>query len=500
METKNSLEVFEQAIQKARMGSFDQELQEKAFYYAVHCFLQGEDFPLERLYEISAPMMFEQIYLYYQKYRCWKAVESKLCQMHDDAGVVLAAAVYCCLEEKSSQQIFCEMQIQNLGQERHLLLLADKCAVYPPLLNLMGIIVYQLKFIEKINTKGLIARIGKHQADNSQEFKLIYSWLDKLSGVEDRAKELLNLIQKVFSTRDPLLELHRENIVKIAADYSAYCKQRACDAAFVKWLAAVLVKADLNNDLRLQLFETYAVDLYCSRIDEADICFEAIAELIADLQEAEYSETLLQAMNAVEPFVPGGEKALDFLVLVEKFWRISVYCRDDSNDFFDDYSWRYVTKVLAQQDNFSDIDVRWLELAVKLAVKSKPGFDFCDMRPLWLALRVLSWKGKIPTSVRKSAKEIFTEQKDNLECFLEERGFDIDWDSWEMFLETLVVDDVKSYVAELLRLLAAYIRSDRDKQAVQQWAESRGLILNDWGSRGVKDDEREALLAVMKVD
>ena len=64
METKNLLEVFEQAIQKAQRSPSDRELQEKAFYYAIHHFLQGEDFPFDRLYEISASTLFEQVYLY----------------------------------------------------------------------------------------------------------------------------------------------------------------------------------------------------------------------------------------------------------------------------------------------------------------------------------------------------------------------------------------------------------------------------------------------------
>ena len=205
--------------------------------------------------------------------------------MYSDAAVIMAAAVYCGVEDKSAQGIYCESLIQNQGQEKHLLLLSEKCAVYPRLLKLIEIIVEGQKSFAKIELDGLIAKLIQEQSDGAREFELIYKWLGKVSSVEDRAKELLNLIQKAFSPKDPLLDLHRENVVKIAADYSAYCKQGECEISFVKWLTAVLVKADLNNNLRRELFETYAIDLYRFRTQNVDVCFETNAELITDIQE-----------------------------------------------------------------------------------------------------------------------------------------------------------------------------------------------------------------------
>ena len=208
-------------------------------------------------------------------------------------------------------------------------------------------------------------------------------------------------------------------------------------------------------------------------------------------------------MNTNEPLVTEGVEPLKVLALVEKFWRMSIYCRDEdrSTDFYDDYFWRYAIQGLHKEgSDFISLDEKWLGLVLKIAAKAAPGLDFFDTLPLWLALRVLSWKKSAPADLTEAAKAIFTTQKDSLECFLEERGFDIDWESWEKFFDQLNLDDVKPYVTELLKLLAAYIQEDRDKLRIQQWAEAHGLSLNGWGKRLVKDSEREALIKLLAVE
>lgn len=63
MRTKNSLELFEQAVASYKLSQClskpDNELYHAAFYFALHRFFSGEDFPLERLYETSPEMLFE---------------------------------------------------------------------------------------------------------------------------------------------------------------------------------------------------------------------------------------------------------------------------------------------------------------------------------------------------------------------------------------------------------------------------------------------------------
>ena len=71
----------------------DNELYHAAFYFALHRFFSGEDFPLERLYETSPEMLFEQFYLYCQKH-AEVLKDAKILQRNDPAaGTVSHAAL-----------------------------------------------------------------------------------------------------------------------------------------------------------------------------------------------------------------------------------------------------------------------------------------------------------------------------------------------------------------------------------------------------------------------
>ena len=118
MRTKNSLELFEQAVASYKLSQClskpDNELYHAAFYFALHRFFSGEDFPLERLYETSPEMLFEQFYLYCQKH-AEVLKDAKILQRNDPAAGVLLAVVFVQEEKKSARRA----DIFALNQNEH---------------------------------------------------------------------------------------------------------------------------------------------------------------------------------------------------------------------------------------------------------------------------------------------------------------------------------------------------------------------------------------------
>ena len=107
MRTKNSLELFEQAVASYKLSQClskpDNELYHAAFYFALHRFFSGEDFPLERLYETSPEMLVEQFYRYCQKHAD-VLTDAKILQRNDPAAGVLLAVVFVQEEKKSARR------------------------------------------------------------------------------------------------------------------------------------------------------------------------------------------------------------------------------------------------------------------------------------------------------------------------------------------------------------------------------------------------------------
>ena len=143
MRTKNSLELFEQAVASYKLSQClskpDNELYHAAFYFALHRFFSGEDFPLERLYETSPEMLFEQFYLYCQKH-AEVLTDVKILQRNDPAAGVLLAVVFVQEEKKSARRAACETVLKQRADVSYLKFLGGLAKTYPQLLELMFVL------------------------------------------------------------------------------------------------------------------------------------------------------------------------------------------------------------------------------------------------------------------------------------------------------------------------------------------------------------------------
>ena len=138
MRTKNSLELFEQAVASYKLSQClskpDNELYHAAFYFALHRFFSGEDFPLERLYETSPEMLFEQFYLYCQKH-AEVLKDAKILQRNDPAAGVLLAVVFVQEEKKSARRAACETVLKQRADVSYLKFLGGLANTYLLLLE-----------------------------------------------------------------------------------------------------------------------------------------------------------------------------------------------------------------------------------------------------------------------------------------------------------------------------------------------------------------------------
>ena len=181
MRTKNSLELFEQAVASYKLSQClskpDNELYHAAFYFALHRFFSGEDFPLERLYETSPEMLFEQFYLY--------------CHKHADVLTgVLLAGVFVQEEKKSARRAACETVLKQRADVSYLKFLGGLAKTYPQLLELMSVLVESKDVWSEIYLSDLLAAYCSRPVKSTEEFAVIYKWLERLADPVAVAKHL----------------------------------------------------------------------------------------------------------------------------------------------------------------------------------------------------------------------------------------------------------------------------------------------------------------------
>ena len=207
-------------------------------------------------------------------------------------------------------------------------------------------------------------------------------------------------------------------------------------------------------------------------------------------------------MLQFEKAVPeNSETALTILQWAEQAWR-SHYLLHDSqgSDFCEDGLWRFAEPILQKGGTDDKRGGEWLSLCGELALASCGNVWCYEPLPLWLALQIYRCSATGCSAKERflpTAKALVNKQCWELERFFEEEN-QIVWAEWMPALDYFWCQETAAPIKKVLQIVAYYVRDD--EAAMKDWTERHGLNLKDWGCCIVYNEQREALLAALKVD
>lgn len=346
MRTKNSLELFEQAVASYKLSQClskpDNELYHAAFYFALHRFFSGEDFPLERLYETSPEMLFEQFYLYCQKHAD-VLTDAKILQRNDPAAGVLLAVVFVQEEKKSARRAACETVLKQRADVSYLKFLGGLAKTYPQLLELMSVLVESKDVWSEIYLSDLLAAYCSRPVKSTEEFAVIYKWLERLADPVAVAKHL-PFAAKEIEPDNAFMAFHASHLTALLQLIAAKDEH---NRILSKTVLSLITLSNLALKIRLDILNRYAARVYAGSRDNLPHFCAAVSALLKEsflTDDDVCYEILLQFEKAVPE---NSETALTMLQWAEQAWR-SHYLLHDSqgSDFCEDGLWRFAEPVL----------------------------------------------------------------------------------------------------------------------------------------------------------
>lgn len=500
METKNSLKLFNRAVSSYELSKAlskpDKELLNAAFYFAIHQFMSGEAFPLKRLYEVSAELLFEQFYRYYQKHSCGEVFDSRVLRDETDAAKVMKAVVYCLEKENSDRKKACRVVLPKTTDSHFLNFLGKMSKNYPQVLSLMADILKSKDSVEAIYLTELLTAYDSRAIKGTQEFEILYLWLAKLNNPIATAKYLVPVAKAIEQGR-AFTEFHACHLMALLQSIAEKDDRNQIMPGAVLSLTC-MTNIDLKT--RLDILKKYVVRVY--KYSKAELCchFEGAVSALLSECYMQYSDECYDILSQLQIHETTGEMSLTVLEWAEQAWRGYFILQDsDGCDFFEDRLWRFAEDVLQGKGDARHRD--WLVMCCELALASESNVWCYEPLPLWLALQI--YQHQDADSFTKEhflpiAKNIIRLQCCELECFLEERENQIEWEKWCPTLDYFWSEKTAEAITQVLQIVAYY--TDDNETAMKLWAECRGLQLKNWGSCVEKNEQREALMTALKVD
>ena len=281
MRTKNSLELFEQAVASYKLSQClskpDNELYHAAFYFALHRFFSGEDFPLERLYETSPEMLFEQFYLYCQKHAD-VLTDAKILQRNDPAAGVLLAVVFVQEEKKSARRAACETVLKQRADVSYLKFLGGLAKTYPQLLELMSVLVESKDVWSEIYLSDLLAAYCSRPVKSTEEFAVIYKWLERLADPVAVAKHL-PFAAKEIEPDNAFMAFHASHLTALLQLIAAKDEH---NRILSKTVLSLITLSNLALKIRLDILNRYAARVYAGSRDNLPHFCAAVSALLKE--------------------------------------------------------------------------------------------------------------------------------------------------------------------------------------------------------------------------
>lgn len=323
MRTKNSLELFEQAVASYKLSQClskpDNELYHAAFYFALHRFFSGEDFPLERLYETSPEMLFEQFYLYCQKH-AEVLKDAKILQRNDPAAGVLLAVVFVQEEKKSARRAACETVLKQRADVSYLKFLGGLAKTYPQLLELMFVLVESKDVWSEIYLSDLLAAYCSRPVKSTEEFAVIYKWLERLADPVAVGKHL-PFAAKEIEPDNAFMAFHASHLTALLQLIAA---KDGHNRILSKTVLSLITLSNLALKIRLDILNKYAARVYAGSRDNLPHFCAAVSALLKEsflTDDDVCYEILLQFEKAVPE---NSETANGCLSAVNWRWRPAV--------------------------------------------------------------------------------------------------------------------------------------------------------------------------------
>ncbi len=506
MEQKSALSVFNDAMslaQKVNNRYSQRELLEnKAWIFMIHNLLKGEKFPLEDWFETNGNSLFSQFYDYYRNHNCWNGFQEHILNCSGKMHALFVAAVYCLEQANEEHKKACVQSIlaNKAIDDEVLEILSGYSCQYLALLDVISEILNARKSLKYPDCLDFFQVYLKYRTKDCQITRkvldLFYLLLTKTEKSVD-AKILLLDFQTAFVSNK--LEAGEDEKKYHFAQLQKFLNILARRGAHTELYRIVLNSLDsplYKAEDRVSLVSEY-LDEFIAAAGETRL-FLKLSKLIA---KEDVSAKLLPLFCALQQKIADDRRlSLELLSLADQAWRKMCLRRIGviGNDFGQLTSWDYIDMCL-ERDIFSQKDEKWLEVCCKAASYAVGDIGYFATQPLWLALKL---KKLIATYSRLQnfkdyAQQIFDEQMDVLESFLEEDFNYIYWDEWEKVLDDLWCEATASDIAKLVHLLAGY---EQVGVPMQVWAKSKNFDFTNWGDKLKYTSQVEKMLQALNVD
>lgn len=506
METKSALSVFNDAMSLAKKlncrYSQREELEEKAFIFMIHHLLKGENFPVDDWFPSWACHLFEVSLTYYSKHDCWEDFKKYILNRTGKMYGLFVAAVYCQEQANEERKNACiQSLLRNTSiNDKCLNFLSEYAYQYPALLDVLEQLLKKQTNLGDASVKELWDIYQEYHEDEYgialKAMDVLYLWLTRLQRPVDICADYVSFLyhfrQQPMKLTSEEQQYHLQGVQKILRILSLKKSLRAV----CKVVLEVLNTPSFKISDRLALVEMY-LDCFVDAARESDL----IAGLSSRIANGETCAQMLPLITKIQQKVSDNRRlVLDLLELTAEAWRAETGERLHILDCqaFKLDTWEVIDAYL-KRGVFSPREENWLELCCKIASFAAGDVSYFQAMPLWFALKLKKLIATYPVLAKFEdyAEQIFDEQMEVLESFLEEDCNYICWKEWEKVLDESWCEATASEIAKLIHLLAGYESVD---SPMKVWAKGKKFGFTNWGEKQSYTFQVTEMLKALNVD
>ena len=506
MEKKSALSVFNDAMSLAKKlncrYSQREELEEKAFIFMIHHLLKGEKFPVDDWFPSWACHLFEAFLTYYSKHDCWEGFKKNILNCAGKMYGLFVAAVYCQEQANEERKKACvQSLLHNTSiNDKFLNILSEYAYQYPVLLDVLEQLLKKQTNLRDASVKELWDIYQEYHEDEYwialKSMDVLYLWLTRLQRPVDVCADYVNFLyffrQQPMKLTSEEQQFHLQGVQKVLRILSL----KKSSPAVCKVVSEVLDTPSFKIGDRLALVETY-LDDFVDAARESDL----IAGLSSRIANEETCAKMLSLLAEIQQKVSDNRRlVLDLLELIVEAWReetcerLHIIARESLRL----EKWEHIDAYL-KRGVFSPREEKWLELCCKAANFAAGDVSYFQAMPLWFALKLKKLIATYPVleKFKDYAEQIFDEQMEVLENFLEEDCNYISWKEWERVLDEFWCEATASEIAKLIHLLAGYESVD---SPMKVWAKGKNFGFTNWGEKQSYTSQVVEMLNALNVD
>ena len=468
----------------------------------IHNLLKGENFPVDDWFEDYGSDLFEVFEAYYSEHDCWDGFKENILNCSGKMYALFVAVVYAQEQKNTERQKACLWSLlKNKAVDDGVLdILSDYAYQYPDLLDVMLELLKVQKDLKNVSSAALWQIYRKYQKEDvSIAYKALdvfYLWLAKLKRPVDVCADYINFLQCVREKEVVLGEkVYGYHFAQLQKILQLLAPKNASSDICRMILYAMNCRLYLIAD-KLSLAAIY-LDEFIDSARESDL----ISALSCRIFNEETSAQMLSLLSDLQQKVGDNRLlSLELLKLITEAWREETCERLHvlDREAFKFETWDTIDAYL-KRGVFSPREEKWLELCCKTASCASGDVGYFSTQPLWLALKLKKFIAIYPIleKFKDYAEQIFDEQMEVLESFLEEDCNYIYWKEWEKVLGEFWCEATASDIAKLVHLLAGY---EPANSPMKIWAKAKNFDFTNWGEKLKYTSQLESLLKALDVD